>query len=149
MKSTAPGETGQDSQDSSELAIVATASAFPTLLLRLGGIECDLWHRRVWREGRQLRVAPREFDLLSFLMLNIGRVFSREQLLGAVWDAAEVDVRTVDVTIGGLRKAINRNFYPDPICSVRGRGYKFHEDFAKTHARWAATRRKKRRLAGA
>ena len=126
-----------------QTAVVAVRSAPP---MHLGGIECDRANRRVLREGRQLHLSPTEFDLLAHLMLNVGRTFTREHLLVALWGAERVDLRTVDVTIGRLRRALNRSFYPDPIRCVRGRGYKFREDFEETHLRWMARGRKKRHL---
>jgi DNA-binding response OmpR family regulator len=114
--------------------------------LRVGGIECDRVTRRILRNGRQLHVSPTEFDILAFLMLNEGKTFTRERLLTAIWGTRRVDLRTVDVTIGRLRKALNRNFYPDPIRSVRGHGYKFHENYEEIYLRWTERGRKRRRL---
>ena len=115
-------------------------------LIRLGGIECDQANRRILRDGRQLHLSPTQFDLLAYLMLSAGRTFTREHLLIVLWGTEHVDPRTVDVTIGRLRKALNRDYYPDPIQSVRGRGYKFREDFEESHLRWILRSKKKRRL---
>ena len=61
-----------------------------------------------------------------------GRVFSRSQLLDALWDiAAEIDERTVDVHVGRLRKALVRGRERDPSRTVRGSGYSFDETFGK------------------
>ncbi len=80
------------------------------------------------RNGRKLRLGPTEYRLLEFLMESPGRVFSRAQLLDAVWGLdAYVDERTVDVHIGRLRKAINRGREKDPIRTVRGAGYALGE----------------------
>ena len=68
-------------------------------------------------------LGPTEYRLLDFLMQHPGRVFSREQLLDAVWGSdVYVDERTVDVHVGRLRKAINRGqtARPDPH-RARGR----------------------------
>ena len=63
---------------------------------------------RVTRAGKPVHLGPTEFRLLRFLMERPGRVFSREQLLDAVWGRdAEVELRTVDVHIRRLRKALN------------------------------------------
>ena len=63
-------------------------------------------------------------------MQNPGRVYSREQLLNAVWGHdIYVDERTVDVHVGRLRKLLNRGRRPDPIRTVRGVGYSFDERF--------------------
>jgi DNA-binding response OmpR family regulator len=125
----------------------ATGTVAPlSPLLRVGGIECDRVSRRVLRNGRQLHVSPTEFDILAFLMLNEGKTFTRERLLAAIWGTRRVDLRTIDVTIGRLRKALNRDFYPDPIRSVRGHGYKFHENYEEIYLRWMERGRKRRRL---
>jgi two-component system phosphate regulon response regulator PhoB len=66
-------------------------------------------------------------------MVSPGRVFSREQLLDAVWGSnVYVDERTVDVHIGRLRKALDIGNSSDPIRTVRGSGYAFDETFART-----------------
>jgi len=84
----------------------------------------DLAAHRVRRNGRDLHLGPTEFRLLRHLLQHPGRVFSREQLLDAVWGHdVYVEPRTVDVHIRRLRKAINRGDEPDPIRTVRSAGY--------------------------
>ena len=101
-------------------------------LLKAGDIELDRETHRVRRAGRELHLGPTEFRLLEFLMQSPGRVFSREQLLDAVWGHdVYIDERTVDVHVGRLRKALNRGREPDPIRTVRGAGYSFDETFAR------------------
>jgi two-component system phosphate regulon response regulator PhoB len=79
---------------------------------------------RVKRSGREVHLGPTEFRLLDYLMQHPGRVFSREQLLDAVWGSdVYVEARTVDVHIGRLRKALNREIENDPIRTVRSAGY--------------------------
>ena len=79
---------------------------------------------RVRRGAREVRLGPTEFRLLDYLMQHPGRVFSREQLLDAVWGSdVYVEARTVDVHIGRLRKALNDGFEDDPIRTVRSAGY--------------------------
>lgn len=79
---------------------------------------------RVTRGGRALHLGPTEYRLLEFLMSRPGRVFAREQLLDAVWGRdIHVEVRTVDVHILRLRKAINRKGDKDLIRTVRSAGY--------------------------
>ena len=68
----------------------------------------DLAAHRVSRAGKPVHLGPTEFRLLRHLMQHPGRVFSREQLLDAVWGHdVYVEVRTVDVHIRRLRKALN------------------------------------------
>ncbi len=98
-------------------------------VLKGGDIELDRDAHRVRRNGRELHLGPTEFRLLEFLMQSPGRVFSRAQLLDAVWGRdVFVDERTVDVHVGRLRKALGRS--RDPIRTVRGSGYSFDESFA-------------------
>ena len=99
--------------------------------LSLGDINLDRTTMRVTRCGRHLDLSPTEFKLLEYLMRKPGRVYSREQLLNAVWGHdIYVDERTVDVHIGRLRKVLNRGRKRDPIRTVRGAGYAFDEQFA-------------------
>jgi two-component system phosphate regulon response regulator PhoB len=93
-------------------------------LLKVADIELDRTAHRVRRGGRDIHLGPTEFKLLEFLMQAPGRVFSRTQLLDAVWgETVYVDDRTVDVHIGRLRKSINIGTTKDPIRTVRGSGY--------------------------
>jgi two-component system phosphate regulon response regulator PhoB len=92
--------------------------------VRHGDIIVDRVAHRVKRAGREVHLGPTEFRLLDYLMQHPGRVFSREQLLDAVWGSdVYVEARTVDVHIGRLRKALNRDVEDDPIRTVRSAGY--------------------------
>lgn len=100
-----------------------------TRVLKAGGIELDRSSCRVRLNGTQLSLTATEFRLLEFLMSRPGVVFSREQLLDAVWghDRAVTD-RTVDVYILRLRQKIEPEAAnPTLIRSVRGFGYCFNE----------------------
>ncbi len=98
--------------------------------LQVGDIELDRRSQRAFRKQRKLRLGPTEFRILEFLMTAAGRVFSRGQLLDAVWGhGVYVDERTVDVHIGRLRKAISRGKEIDPIRTVRGVGYSLEDNF--------------------
>jgi two-component system phosphate regulon response regulator PhoB len=84
----------------------------------------DLAAHRVRRSDREVHLGPTEFRLLQHLMRNPGRVFSREQLLDAVWGRdVYVEARTVDVHIRRLRKALNGAGDQDLIRTVRAAGY--------------------------
>ena len=90
--------------------------------VRRGDIVIDRVAHRVKRGGQEVHLGPTEFRLLDHLMQNPGRVFSREQLLDAVWGSdVYVEARTVDVHIGRLRKALGGD--ADPIRTVRSAGY--------------------------
>ncbi|HEY4030877.1 MAG TPA: phosphate regulon transcriptional regulator PhoB [Caulobacteraceae bacterium] len=92
--------------------------------IRHGDIVIDRVAHRVRRGGREVHLGPTEFRLLDYLMQHPGRVFSREQLLDAVWGSdVYVEARTVDVHIGRLRKALNHEIETDPIRTVRSAGY--------------------------
>jgi two-component system phosphate regulon response regulator PhoB len=99
---------------------------FAEEVLSYKGIVVDLVSHSVNRDNETLHLGPTEFNLLVFFMENIGRVFSREQLLNHVWkDEAFVEPRTVDVHIRRLRKAINHDVKEDYIRTVRSAGYSF------------------------
>jgi two-component system phosphate regulon response regulator PhoB len=91
---------------------------------RQGDLTIDRVSHRVKREGREIHLGPTEFRLLDYFMQHPGRVFSREQLLDAVWGSdVYVEARTVDVHVGRLRKALNLDTEIDPIRTVRSAGY--------------------------
>ena len=85
----------------------------------------NLKTHRVKREGKEVKLNPKEFDLLKLFMENPGKVFSRDQLLDKIWGNINVEPRTVDVHIRRLRKAISRHGHDAMIQTVRGAGYRF------------------------
>ena len=92
--------------------------------LVFGDIVVDRVSYRVKRGERDVHLGPTEFRLLDYFMQHPGRVFSREQLLDAVWGSdVYVEARTVDVHVGRLRKALNESDEIDPIRTVRSAGY--------------------------
>ena len=87
-------------------------------------LSMDLSAHRVTRGGTPIHVGPTEYRLLRHFLSHPGRVFSREQLLDAVWGRdVYVEPRTVDVHIRRLRRAINAGGEPDVIRTVRSAGY--------------------------
>jgi len=95
-------------------------------IIRQGDIEIDVKAFRVKRGANDIHLGPTEFRLLDHFMRHPGRVFSREQLLDAVWGRdVYVEARTVDVHIGRLRKALKKAGNDDPIRTVRSAGYAF------------------------
>jgi len=91
--------------------------------LRAGELVMDLETYRVRYDDREVPLGPTEFRLLRHFMEHPGRVYSREQILNAVWGHdIHVEERTVDVHVGRLRKAL-RAAGKDPIRTVRGAGY--------------------------
>lgn len=107
--------------------------ARPTIasdMATFGDLALDRETRRVHRDGREIHLGPTEFRLLDCLMQRPGRVYSREQLLDLVWGRdVYVEVRTVDVHIGRLRKALNGRNQRDPIRTVRAAGYALDETY--------------------
>jgi two-component system, OmpR family, phosphate regulon response regulator PhoB len=98
--------------------------------LTFADIVLDLTTYRVQRGGRSLHLGPTEFRLLRHFMEHPGRVYSREQLLDAVWGHnVYVESRTVDVHIRRLRLALNERDAPDLIRTVRSAGYALDESF--------------------
>lgn len=89
----------------------------------------DRARQRVTRGGQNVHLGPTEYRLLDFFIQRPGRVFSRERLLDAVWGAnTYVELRTVDVHVGRLRKALRKPGAPDLIRTVRSVGYALDED---------------------
>ena len=87
-------------------------------------IHMDLTSHKVTRGTREVIVGPTEFRLLKYLMSKPKHVFSREELLRAVWGASiHVEIRTVDVHIRRLRKALNEGGERDLLRTVRAAGY--------------------------
>ncbi len=95
-------------------------------IIRQGDIEIDTKAFRVHRKEQEIHLGPTEFRLLDHFLRHPRRVFSREQLLDAIWGRdVYVEARTVDVHIGRLRKALKKAGGHDPIRTVRSAGYAF------------------------
>jgi two-component system, OmpR family, phosphate regulon response regulator PhoB len=93
-------------------------------LLTFADIELDQATHRVRRRGEAVHLGPTEFRLLCYLMERPARIHSRDQLLDGVWGIdTTIDLRTVDVHIRRLRKAINLSGTKDLIRTVRSAGY--------------------------
>ena len=96
---------------------------FDEMLTYKNTIAMDLKKHRVKRNGKNVRLGPKEYQLLKLFLENPGRVFSRDQLLDRVWGDINVEPRTVDVHIRRLRKNINIPKSNDLIRTVRSSGY--------------------------
>jgi DNA-binding response OmpR family regulator len=82
----------------------------------------------VVRGGKKIKLSPHEFKLLHYLMLNKGKVLSREMILNRVWQYSyDVDSRVVDVYMGYLRKKIDGENSKKLLASVRGFGYSIND----------------------
>ncbi len=127
--------TGADDYITKPFALEALMARIRALLRRSGAmpakgrleyadITLDLAAHRVQRNGRAVHLGPTEYRLLEFFMQHPTRVFTREELLNAVWGPdIHVEPRTVDVHIRRLRKAINGDGEADIIRTVRAAGY--------------------------
>lgn len=90
-------------------------------VLNAGGVQLDPASKQVTHDGRQIKLSPREFTLLEYLMRQAGRVASKTELLDHVWDAAEdTDPNVVEVYIGYLRRKLGAGL----VRTVRGAGYR-------------------------
>lgn len=100
-----------------------------TPILRVGDVEVDAVRRRVLRAGKELKLTPKEFDLLSFLARNAGRVVTHKQILAAVWGVAHTeDTQYLRVYIGQLRQKIEDQVTePRIILTEPGIGYRIGE----------------------
>ncbi len=101
-----------------------TQADAPRRLLVCGDIRLDLEGRKISRAGRPIHLGPTEFRMLTHFMEHLGRAFSREELLKAVWGAdIFVELRTIDVHIRLLRRALTVGGAAAPIRTVRSVGY--------------------------
>ena len=87
----------------------------------------DLAGRRVWRDGTEIRMSNKEFDLVSYLMARAGTVVSREELMREVWQTTFwTSAKTIDVHLGWVRRKLGDDTRrPSLITTIRGRGLRF------------------------
>jgi two-component system phosphate regulon response regulator PhoB len=133
-------DTGADDYIAKPFAVEALLARIRALLRRSSNVPAkgsiayldlamDQDAHRVTRGGRALHLGPTEYRLLEFFLSHPRRVFTREQLLDAVWGRdIHVELRTVDVHIRRLRKAINHEGEVDLIRTVRSAGYALDAD---------------------
>ena len=94
-------------------------------LLRVGDLEMDLIGREVRRQGKEIDLQPREFQLLEFLMRNAGQSVTRTMLLEKVWEYHfDPQTNVIDVHISRLRSKIDKGFDRAMLQTVRGAGYR-------------------------
>ena len=100
------------------------AQAQPTRLEALG-IELDLLSRRVTRDGIEVALSSKEFELLAYFLRHPSNVLSREQILSAVWGYShDPGTNIVEVYVSYLRRKLGRPGSPAPIVTVRSVGYR-------------------------
>ena len=112
-------------------AVAADAGAVPSQPFRSGPFEIDVAARRIRRDGQELALTVREFDLLAFFMSHSGRVFTRSELLEQVWGWSFGDLSTVTVCVRRIRDKIGDSpASPAHLQTVWGVGYRWEVDQA-------------------
>ncbi|TYQ14716.1 UNVERIFIED_CONTAM: two-component system response regulator VicR [Acetivibrio alkalicellulosi] len=99
-------------------------------VIKFGELEIDIDRYEVKRNSKVIELTLREFELVKFLAIQQGQIFSRENLLEKVWGYEYYgDVRTVDVTVRRVREKIEKDpSNPSYIMTKRGVGYYFNKD---------------------
>ncbi|MFZ1996422.1 MAG: response regulator transcription factor [Solirubrobacteraceae bacterium] len=110
-------------------AQLRAARQAPETTLRRAGLTVDFITRRVTHDGHDVRLSATEFELLTYLLHNIGRVLSREQILRAVWGYDhDPGTNIVDVYVGYLRRKLSGpDRRPVTITALRLRGYRLED----------------------
>jgi DNA-binding response OmpR family regulator len=94
-------------------------------VLEAAGIRMDLRTRRIERDGREVQLTAREFEVLAYLLRHPDQVLSREQILNAVWGFDfDPGTKVLEVYIGYLRRKLGVEDGSDPIETVRNVGYR-------------------------
>jgi DNA-binding response OmpR family regulator len=106
-------------------AHLRTPSQTRSTRLEAFGIELDLLTRRVSRDGIEVALSSKEFDLLAYFLRHPANVLSREQILSAVWGYShDPGTNIVEVYVSYLRRKLGRPGSPAPIVTVRSVGYR-------------------------
>ena len=99
-------------------------SELPATVLEVADLKMDLLKRHVSRSGQTIRLQPREFKLLEFLMRHEGQVVTRTMLLEGVWEYHfDPQTNVIDVHISRLRAKVDKDFQLPLIHTIRGAGY--------------------------
>lgn len=116
-------------EDVQPLVPPADSSPTPTDPIQVGDVTVDGDRHEVWVRGSQEALPLKEFDLLTLLMENAGRVLTREVLIDRIWGSDYVgDTKTLDVHIKRLRTKIETDpKNPTRIITIRGLGYKYED----------------------
>jgi DNA-binding response OmpR family regulator len=93
--------------------------------LEVGDVKVDPGARRAWRDGRELELSPKEFDLLALLVARAGEAVPRDEIMTTVWDENWFGpTKTLDTHVGWLRRKLGD---PPVLTTVRGVGFRFEE----------------------
>ena len=96
-----------------------------TPIIKTGDVEIDLARRVVLKAGTEVRLPPREFDLLAALAMQQGLQVAHEVLLRDVWGSADAEIRNLRVFIGNVREKIESDpANPALLMSEPGFGYR-------------------------
>lgn len=97
-------------------------------VLKIADLELDLATQRVRRANKEIRLQPKELQLLQYLMQNADKTISRTMLLEQVWDFHfDPETNVIDTQISRLRSKIDKDFDRPLLHTVRGRGYRLSE----------------------
>jgi DNA-binding response OmpR family regulator len=93
-------------------------------------VRLDPATRRVWRDGREIELSRKEFDLLHALMSRAGELVTRDELMREVWQTTFwTSSKTIDVHLGWVRRKLGDDSRrPTLITTIRGRGLRFERD---------------------
>ena len=96
-------------------------------LSEAGDIRIDHAARRAWRDGDELELSPKEYDLLALLVAESGRVVTRERIMAEVWDENWFgSTKTLDMHVSWLRRKLGDDAEaPTHLVTVRGIGFRF------------------------
>ena len=95
-------------------------------VITIGELVIDRTHYLVTRSGEPIELSKKDYDFIAFLAVNVGKAYSREQLLEEIWGYDEYygDIRTVDVTVFRIRSKIEADpSHPEYLMTKRGVGY--------------------------
>ncbi|MBA3994337.1 MAG: DNA-binding response regulator [Cyanobacteria bacterium DS2.3.42] len=110
-------------------ALLRRPQAMLTGTIDIGGISLDPHAHKVFLDGAEIQMLPKEFALLEFLMRHPGQIFSQEALLESVWKSeSESSIHTVYVHVRNLRKKLSQDGKPHIIKTVHNMGYKLELD---------------------
>lgn len=99
-----------------------------TSVLKIADLQLNSKTLEVKRGSKAIQLTPKEFQLLQYLMSNIGRILTREMILNRIWlYSPDIETRVVDVYMGYLRKKVDEGAKKQLIHSVRGFGYVIKE----------------------
>lgn len=98
-------------------------------MITVQGVQVDPQTRQVWRDGAEIRMSNKEFDLLYALISRPGEVVTREELMRDVWQTTFwTSAKTIDVHLGWVRRKLGDDTrHPSLISTIRGRGLRFEQ----------------------